>query len=156
MVTKKSKLEPAQVQKLLEEKGYEFEMLRQQLAGIDQELQELHDRIGQFEGAKLTLEGLKDTKKGTDLLIPLGEGLFLKAGINNVKDVLIGVGSGVIVGKEMSKAIEYVQERIDEADTLINRLNSNAQLLLNQMRRLEPELRDLTQQSRAFKQARKK
>lgn len=139
------------IQQLLETKGYEFEMLRQQLSGIDAELQELTGRLGEFERAKETLLGLKNAKKGDDLLIPLGEGLFIKADINNVKEVLVGVGSAVVVGKEMKKAVDYVQERIDEADTLINRLNSNAQIILDQMRTLEPELRDLTEQARSFK-----
>ncbi|MBN1924159.1 MAG: prefoldin subunit alpha [Nanoarchaeota archaeon] len=139
-----SDMDKEKKQQLLQQLGYEFEGLRQQLAGIDAELQELNLRISEFERAKETLSALSNSKKDEEMLVPLSEGLFIKANIKNVKEVLVGVGSGVVVGKDMMKAKDYVQERIDEADNLINRLNSNAQYFVARMRELEPELQRLT------------
>jgi prefoldin alpha subunit len=144
------KLSPEEADKQLNEKSIEFEMLRQQLAGVDGELQQLHNRLGAFDRAKQTLEGLKTAKEGDDLLIPLGEGLFVKADLKNIKEVLVGVGSNVVLGKELSKGVEYVQARIDEADNLISRLNSNAQLIMDRMRVLEKDLMDLTEAKKSF------
>ncbi len=144
MAVKKSEADRAEREQLLQQLGYEFEGLRQQLATIDAELRELHNRISEFERARDTLEAVKTSKKDDEILIPLSEGLFVKASIKNVSEALLGVGSSVVVGKSMDKAMEYVQERIDEADNLIQRLNQNAEYFITRMRALEPELQNLT------------
>jgi prefoldin subunit 5 len=61
------------------------------------------------------------------------------------------VGSSVVLGKDFKHAKEYVQERVDEADNLITRLNKNADLFVKRMRELEPELQALTSKVRQAK-----
>ncbi|PJA22942.1 hypothetical protein COX58_00775, partial [archaeon CG_4_10_14_0_2_um_filter_Archaea_38_6] len=45
---------------ILEEKSYEFEILRQQLMNTDKQLQELYPRMDSYSRVKETLEGLKE------------------------------------------------------------------------------------------------
>ncbi len=130
-------------EKVLQDKSYEFETLRQELARIDEELAQLSDRMASFDNAKSALESLKGTKKGQESIVPIGEGLFIKAAITDVEKVLLSVGSGVVVGKGVDKALDYVAERIDEADKLVERLNANAAYFTQKMRQLEVEIQRL-------------
>jgi len=132
---------------ILEEKSYEFEILRQQLMNTDKQLQELYPRMDSYSRVKETLEGLKEEGRN-EVIIPLGEGVMIKTFPEKTGNILLEVGSGVVVGKKLTDAVEYVQQRIDEADNLIGKLNNNAQVMMNKMREMEPELLKLTQELR--------
>lgn len=144
----KKTISKEQLQAQIQEKSYEFEMLRRELTGIEQEMSQLSERVGSFERVKIALNALKNTKKGEELIIPLGEGLFIKANMGKIDDVLLGVGSNIVIGKSILNAINYVNERIDEANKLIKRLTSNANNYSMRLRHLEPELQNLVSLSK--------
>lgn len=144
MVSKKKKSK----EQVLQEKGYEFQLLKQQLNNVDKRLEEVGNKLDDFNRIKRSLEGIKNSEEGDELLIPLGEGLFIKANVGELDEVLLGVGGSVLVGKSLSEAVNYVDDKIDQADEMVNRLNKNAQEFVNRLRDLEPELLELTRESR--------
>jgi prefoldin alpha subunit len=127
----------------LEEKSKEFDLLRQQLSAIDDELNQLGERVQSFEAVKDSIDSIAKTKKGTELIVPLGEGLFIKSSISNVDNVLLGVGSGIVVAKTVADSQAYVEERIKEANTLMERLSENSAYFNERLRLLETELKSL-------------
>jgi prefoldin alpha subunit len=67
-----------------------------------------------------TLESVKDEKKGTEMLIPVGAGSLLKVEITDVEKTILGVGAGVCVEKSVESSINDLKERQEELEKLSN------------------------------------
>lgn len=71
-------------------------------------------------GAMKTLESVKDEKKETEMLVPVGAGSLLKVEITDVEKTILGVGAGVCVEKSIESSIKDLKERQDELEKLSN------------------------------------
>jgi prefoldin alpha subunit len=89
-----------------------------------QQLQQLEQQIASVEQQKLDLtsltENIVELKKLKKVKIhtPLGAGVFLESEVKEVENVLLGVGSGVIVKKEVSSAIKIIERQIVELEKI--------------------------------------
>ena len=82
--------------------------------------------------AMKALESVKDAKKGSEMLIPVGAGSLLKVEITDVENTILGVGAGVCIEKSMESSIQDLKERQEELEKLSNSQKQQlGQLLLN-------------------------
>ncbi len=63
-----------------------------------------------------TLEGSRGRNDGTDVLIPVGSGTFVKAKLADAGNIIIGVGAGVCVEKTMEDSIKDLRLRSSELE----------------------------------------
>lgn len=61
--------------------------------------------------ANSTLEGIKGKSKGTESLIPIGGDSFIRAEIQDTSKIIMGVGAGVCMEKEIDVCIEDLKTR---------------------------------------------
>src|SRR5712691_916422 len=73
-----------------------------------------------------TLEGAKGKPEGTDLLLPIGSGSFIKSKISNPDVIMVSVGAGVIVEKTVDDSIKDL--RLRSSDLERARVNVTQQL----------------------------
>jgi prefoldin alpha subunit len=85
-------------------------------------------------GATKTLESVKDEKKGTEILVPVGAGALLKVEITDVEKTVFGVGAGVCIDKSIESSIKDLNERQEELEKLSN---SQQQQLAQLLTRIE-------------------
>lgn len=85
-------------------------------------------------GATKTLESVKDEKKGTEMLVPVGAGSLLKVEITDVEKTVFGVGAGVCIEKSIESSIKDLNERQEELEKLSN---SQQQQLAQLLTRIE-------------------
>jgi|SaaInlStandDraft_4_1057021.scaffolds.fasta_scaffold94322_2 prefoldin alpha subunit len=89
-----------------------------------QQLQQLEQQIGSIEQQRVDLGSLKENivelqkLKKVKIHTPLGAGVFLESEVKEVNDVLLGVGSGVIVKKEVSDAVKIIERQIVELEKI--------------------------------------
>jgi prefoldin alpha subunit len=62
---------------------------------------------------------LEDLKEGSDLLIPLGVGIYAKAKLSDANEFLVNVGSNVIVKKSLDEVKEMIDKEIKEIEKLL-------------------------------------
>jgi prefoldin alpha subunit len=118
------------------------------LEGTAEELQArlniVDSAIADSQIAGLTLDGLKNKDKDTELFIPIGAGSYIKAGTVEPDKVIVGIGAGISIEKTIEEAKnsivsqlaelekvrlslqqQFVQvaQRIDETRTKINELS---------------------------------
>lgn len=96
--------------------------------------------------AMKTLESVKDAKKGSELLIPVGAGSLLKVEITDVENTILGVGAGVCIEKSIGSSIQDLKERQEELEKLSNsqkqqlgQLLSNVESSKNRLARMIEE-----------------
>jgi len=90
-----------------------------------------------------TLEGTRGKPEGTEALLPIGSGSFVKSKIVNPDTILIGVGAGIIVEKSVEDSIKDL--RIRSSDLERARTNVTQQLgqILNQAEDYRAHLSEL-------------
>lgn len=86
---------------------YEIQHLQQQLQMIKQQQAEI-SMIAESLGK------LKELKKGDELLVAVGKGIFVKTKIEDADSVLMDVGSEVVVKKKLADAKNVIDTEVSQ------------------------------------------
>ena len=109
----------------------------QQFEGYSKQLQVEIDTLNNYlvdlQRSKSTISNLKDEKKPDETLISLGSGIMMKAKPLDTKKVLINVGAGVIIEKNINDSIEEIDKRITEVEEQLASRTEQLQSIYNQM-----------------------
>jgi len=66
--------------------------------------------------ATRALEGAKDCPKGTEVLVPVGGGSFLRMELADVEKAIVGVGAGACIEKTIESSIQDLKDRQAELE----------------------------------------
>ena len=106
-----------------------IESYRTQLNAIELQLREL-------KTAQETIEGYNKLKVGDEILVPVGGDSFVLGKIQDVKNVLSGIGAGITVQESAGKALSRFGEKTEK--------------LTRMQKKLEQELGSIEQQYRTL------
>ncbi|MGL6298600.1 MAG: prefoldin subunit alpha, partial [Methanobacteriaceae archaeon] len=76
-------------------------------------------------------------------LVPVGAGSFINAEIKNTEEVIMSIGSGVAVSKNITDAKETVAEQKEELTESLNNLLDNLQKIGQIVANLSPQAEQL-------------
>ena len=127
-------------QKELQEKYTEFQILNLQLQEIQKQMQNLDQQNIELEMTKQELDEFNKIKKGTDVLVSIEPGIFARAKLEDNENMLVNVGSGVVVDKNMKETKKLLEKQQDEINNLKNQLNLQVQQLLMKISLLKQDL----------------
>ena len=92
----------------------ELQILRGNANTLQSRINLINAALSELEMANASLGGLKGSKRGTPLLLPIGGGSYVKAKLEDAKKVIIGIGAGVTSEKTFDKAQESIGIRMVE------------------------------------------
>jgi len=124
----------------LQQRYMKLQMLEQQMQQVQKQLQTFDIQLQDLAVTKQSLEDLKKTEIGTEILSTLSPGIFIKTKLAENKDVTINVGSNVAVKKEVAGAQKLVDEQITEIQKLQMQLTRDLQQLSTIALQLEKEM----------------
>lgn len=84
-----------------------------------------------------TLRNFATLEKETEILIPLGAGVFLPGNSRNMDRVIINIGGNIFMEAKMEKATEMVEKRV-------NGINEAIEKISRQMAAIEREAGKIT------------
>ncbi len=97
---------------------------QERMDAIYQQVRFVEELLAEYRRVKSALEEISKAKKGDEILVPLGGNVFIHAAIKNTSNVLTGVGGGVVTEKSISRAMSFLDKKIEEflkeEDNLIN------------------------------------
>jgi prefoldin alpha subunit len=117
--------------------------LESQIAAVQGQLQVLERGLIEIGTTKISLDSIKDLKKDVSSFYPLGSGMFAKGTLMKQDRLLVDVGAGAIIEKDITDAEKILQSR--EADIRTNITNYQG-LLAN----LEKQYNDLAEKARSL------
>ncbi len=85
----------------------EIEYLREQIATVDA-------MISDLRAVDSTLTYIKEKGEGRSIYIPLGSGIAIRGKIENVNDLIMDVGAGIVIGANIDEVKEEIERRIDK------------------------------------------
>ena len=117
----------------------ELQMLDQQLRQMEEQARMIEQQIYEHESMILSLESIKG-KKGSETMIPLGPGLFVKGKIEDTDKVFIHVGNKIIASKKIDDAVKIIEKRRDKTMEVGDRISTEMQKVLVMMTSLETKV----------------
>ena len=130
-------------EKELQEKYLMLQLLDAQIKEIEKELAALENRNAELIKLKASLESLGNIKAGAKTYAPLGLGIYSQGTVSNNNEVLVNVGSGVIINKDIKSAKELLDSQLQQSEEVILKLVQNLQTLAARAHEMEHEINDL-------------
>jgi len=94
--------------------------------------------------ASITLEGLEKEKKAAQLFVPIGGGSYIKAKLESVDKLIVGIGAEVAVERTMKEAKENLENRIAELEKTRTTLGQQFAQVIERIREHRTMLEELT------------
>ncbi len=113
---------------------------RAQFNNLAQQLQLLSASRQDHVRARESLDGIDRAAPGTEFLLPLGADAFVRGAIGPSNQVLVGVGSGVLVEMERPKVTELLAQRLDRIDLALRDLEGQMAALDERIRLISRRL----------------
>ncbi len=111
---------------------------------LNQQVETLKATIADLTIAQETLDAIKG-KKSPETLVPIGAGSFLITEIKNTEEVIVGLGSGAAVKKNIEDAKESIEEQKKELDEIMQKMMSDLQKISEIITQKSPEAEALIQ-----------
>ncbi|NOR85119.1 prefoldin subunit alpha [archaeon] len=121
-------------------KMLQLEMLKEQGQQLSQQKSQISMQLQEIEYSKNTIADLKNAKKDTELMIPIGTGMYVKGKITNLSDIITTIGGSVAVGKSLSEVDAIIKERESQMLDLEKQINIELEKLDAEGRALVSEL----------------
>ena len=122
----------------MEQQIYQFQYLREQRDILVQNLAVFNASLQDHTNTKATLENLKNTNEGEDILVPIGSIAVMKSKIRDSKKVLISISQDIVIEKDLDSAIEFV-------DKVINQHTDQIKLMNDRLYQLDLTLQGMSQ-----------
>jgi len=90
-----------------------------------------------------TLEGSREANEGTESLIPIGSGSFVKARLAEPQKAIIGIGAGVCIEKTTDDSIKELRVRSSELEKARGTITNQLEQVLGQTEAYRGRLSDL-------------
>ncbi len=112
----------------------QLNMLEQQGREIQQQVGLVNQKIGELTVLKLSLNRIHETKE-KEFLAPLGEGVFLKAKIEE-KELFVNVGSKLVVRKSIKETEDLIERQVKQLESVKNELEEQVEKLNTELQKL--------------------
>ncbi|MFI5412511.1 MAG: prefoldin subunit alpha [Candidatus Micrarchaeales archaeon] len=108
----------------LEEFRYMQQIYQNQYMALAQEINSRVEALRELDNAQKSIEDL-DILKERKTLIPIGADTFIAGRITDENTVVLGIGAGYFVEKNIDHAKGYISKAIEKETQSINKLNKN-------------------------------
>ncbi|MFA5141714.1 MAG: prefoldin subunit alpha [Candidatus Woesearchaeota archaeon] len=123
-----------------QEKYMQLQMLSQQLKATEQELHKLDQHHKIMIDTLEQLDNLKNAKAGSETFVPVCNGIFAKAELKDCSKLLVNVGAGVIVEKDIASTKKLVESQLEQLAQVRMQLTNDLQTLSMEGHHLEHEI----------------
>jgi prefoldin alpha subunit len=132
-----------QNRKAIEEKYVMLQLIDAQIKEFENELGALEQRSQELVKLKSSLDSLAKTNPGAATFASVGLGTFALSELKDPKHVLVNVGSGVLIKKDMESAKELITLQLHELDKAAAHLSQNMHTLIIRAQQAETEIQEL-------------
>jgi prefoldin alpha subunit len=126
-----------------QEKYFELQMLDQQMKQLQQHAQQVDEKIQELQQLIEHLHSLEHVKDDTEILAPISAGIFAKANIQNTKKLLVNVGTGINVEKDIPSIIEIIKDQIKQMENVKVQVTIQQQTFTDHMTTLQQEIQNV-------------
>lgn len=121
----------------------ELQMVNQQIKQNQQQTQAVDEQTNELIIAIDNLNELKNTKKGSKMLVPLTQGIFAKASLIDNDEVVVNVGAGTSVKKDVDATKMLLEDQLKNIRDVKIQITSNTEQLMASVISIEKRIEQL-------------
>jgi len=129
--------------KQLQEKYMQLQMIEQQMQKVQKQLNLLENQIQELNITEQAIDDIQEAKVGTEILVPMASGIFVKAELKNNQDLAVNVGADTVVKKSVEDTKQLITQQIKEVSKMHQDLTANLEKLAGSAQIIEKELSKL-------------
>jgi len=100
----------------LQKLGIEMRLLEQTAEALQSRMTMVNTAANDLLYAQATLQGLEKEAEKSEILVPIGGTSYIRAKLDNIDQVIVGMGAGVSVEKTREEAKEIIKKRLEDLD----------------------------------------
>lgn len=131
----------------------EIRILEGSIGVLQSRLDIVRGAINEVTLAYNTLEGMKKLQNGEATLIPVGAGSYIRMQVADSKKLVMGIGAGVAIEKDVESSVEELKGRLQDLDkartSIQQQLDQTASRYQQDREAIEELLRRQPQQQRS-------
>ncbi|MEA3378066.1 MAG: prefoldin subunit alpha [Nanoarchaeota archaeon] len=106
----------------LQQRFQELQLLSSQLKQVQQQIGLFNQQAEELKKIKASVEEIEAKTENTEILAPLGAGIYIKAKLQKPKEVIMNVGNNVTVQKSTEDAKTIIHGQIKEIESIIGEM----------------------------------
>ncbi|MFH1403170.1 MAG: prefoldin subunit alpha [Candidatus Altiarchaeota archaeon] len=114
----------------------QLESGKRQLEAMTRQGQLIESAIAEINSTIEALDAIKETEEGTELLVSIGSGSFIKVSLKDNEKVIVGVGAGVSLEKKLPESLKTLNSRKDELRKSLEKISKSAAELTGRIEEL--------------------
>lgn len=100
----------------LQKLSIEMRLLEQTAEALQSRMTMVNTAANDLLYAQATLQGLEKEAEKSEILVPIGGTSYIRAKLDNLDEVIVGMGAGVSVEKTREEAKEIIKKRLEDLD----------------------------------------
>ncbi len=137
-----------EIERAIQERLVFLEELRKEAEGIQTRIIEIQMMKEELNRTIESLEFFEKTEDDVEALLNLGGGVFAYVDVSNSKKMLVDVGAGVVVEKEVKDAIETLSRKNQNVEETEKKLGELLQQITGQMEKVQREISELAKSAK--------
>jgi prefoldin alpha subunit len=133
-------------EKEMQEVLVEFQMLQQKIEVLNRNMEQMAMKRNELNVVKNGLASMKG-KKDSNILVPVGSGLFVDGKLANDDSVLVEVGANIIVRKKWDGAEKLLEGQLKKIEEIEDDIQKDISGTVETLQKLEPKLIEFYQKS---------
>ncbi|MCX6814928.1 MAG: prefoldin subunit alpha [Candidatus Aenigmarchaeota archaeon] len=129
----------------MQEKVILYQLLQKHLESLTQNAVMLERRYEEIEATRLAVEDIEKAKE-SEILVPLGSGLFTYGKIVDSKKMLVDAGAGVFMDKDTDSSKRLLEERKQELEKLAEDMQHEIMDVYSRLNSLAMEIEGMSQE----------
>lgn len=120
----------------------EYQEYQRSVEALQEQTAMVRNTLAGCESSIKTISALKEAAAsgGYESVIPVGSGCFVHAEIRDFSKVIVNVGSGANIEKDVDDALAFLIERKGKLEKMIQDLNESFEKILQNMKQIESRI----------------
>ncbi len=129
--------------KNLQQKYLELQLLDQQMKQVQKQVAAIERQAAEVEEVQKSLDELSASRQGSEMFVPISNGIFLKARLEDNKSLAVNVGGSTVVKKDIPSTKAMLAEQAADMRRFQEEMVEQFQKMAERAAELQAELQDL-------------
>jgi len=133
-------------EKEMQELYVNLQLLTNAIKQLQRQIQMLEEQFMNMQVVKSSLDELAEVKVNSPILVPVADGIFCKATLQDNKELLMNIGGSIAVKKGIPDAKEYIDERLEELKKNREEMTGQLASVVEQTQKLQDKFNSLVKE----------
>lgn len=129
----------------LSEKYILYQILMQNMESMKEQLELVEQQLIELKSTSMSMEDMEKMSESNEIFLPLGSGCFGSGKITDTKKMLVNVGAGVFISKDVKSARSSVESNFKELEKAGVELEEQMKKTVGQINEIATEIQEAAQ-----------